>query len=588
MRNLLFSVLAIVILSGCSTQDTSPKNHPGLNHLFTEIAVYEKSVNPFSELASGKHPTGFPSVSHEEMQKSTQQFEAYLEKLNNIPTSELSHQEVISQSVMALKLNDIISDVKYNNHLIPFNAEGGFYNLITYYLGSLPFATTSDYEAYFNWLPKYADFINQNQGLMAEGIQQKVVAPKVIVNNMTNTIKPWASEDMEINPLARPLLKLDINASISESEKTELLNKGTDLLKNTVVPAYKELLAFTGNQYLAAAYDEVGISNVPDGKAYYEDRVRYYTTLDMTPDSIYNLGLQEVARIRTQMEAIIKDLEFEGDFGEFLTFLRTDEQFYPKTADELLHYAAWLSKRAEGILPRYFHTLYMMPFTVEPVPDDIAPTYTAGRYVQGIAAQQRPGIYWVNTYNLPSRKFYSLPALTLHEAVPGHHLQIMLAAESKTLDVPKFRNDYYISAFGEGWALYAEYLGEEMGMYPSPYDMFGKYTYEMWRACRLVVDVGLHYKGWTRDQARQYLADNTALSQHEIYTEIDRYIGWPGQAVSYKIGELVIKSLREEASEKLGDKFDLRKFHHVILKNGSVPLSVLTEEVEAYIEETAG
>ena len=283
------------------------------------------------------------------------------------------------------------------------------------------------------------------------------------------------------------------------------------------------------------------------------------------------------------MEEIIEEVAFNGSFADFLKFLRTDPQFYVQRPEELLRHAAWLSKKAEGQLPKLFSHLYTQPFTVEPVPDAIAPTYTGGRYVSGDKDQQKPGIYWVNTYKLSSRPLYTLPALTLHEAVPGHHLQIMLAAELE--DIPSFRNSFYISAFGEGWGLYAEYLGEEMGMYESPYERFGRYTYEMWRACRLVVDVGLHYKGWSRQQAVDYLAQNTALSLHEVNTEIDRYIGWPAQALSYKIGEITIKRLREQAREAMGEDFDLREFHRVILKNGSIPLNVLEKEVQLYMEE---
>src|SRR5690606_15119126 len=267
---------------------------------------------------------------------------------------------------------------------------------------------------------------------------------------------------------------------------------------------------------MEAAREHPVISFVPGGKEYYENRVRFYTTLPLTPDSVHQLGLQEVARIRASMDKIIQEVNFKGSFADFLNFLRTDPQFYAKTPQELLNYASWLSKKAEAGLPKLFDKLYSLPFTVEPVPDAIAPTYTGGRYVSGSWEGKRAGIYWVNTYDLKSRTLYTLPALTLHEAVPGHHLQIMLAAELK--DLPRFRTRYYISAFGEGWGLYSEYLGEEMGMYATPYDMFGRYTYEMWRACRLVVDTGIHYKGWTREQALNYLAENTALSIHEVTT----------------------------------------------------------------------
>jgi uncharacterized protein (DUF885 family) len=283
------------------------------------------------------------------------------------------------------------------------------------------------------------------------------------------------------------------------------------------------------------------------------------------------------------MEEIIKQLQFEGSFAEFLHFLRTDPQFYPKSGEALLHKAAWITKRIEGQLPYYFGKLPRMPLTVKPVPDALAPTYTTGRYSPGSYKNHKAGEYWVNTYKLESRPYYVLPSLSLHEGVPGHHLQIMLAAENEK--IADFRKTFYLSAFGEGWGLYAEYLGKEAGIYETLYEEFGALTYEMWRACRLVVDPGMHYMGWTRDQALRFMMDNTALSEHEVTTEIDRYIGWPGQAVSYKIGELKIRELRKRAESALGKRFDIRLFHDKILENGSVPLFTLDRIVEEFIDE---
>jgi len=281
------------------------------------------------------------------------------------------------------------------------------------------------------------------------------------------------------------------------------------------------------------------------------------------------------------MEEIIQEVEFNGNFADFLNFLRTDPQFYCDTPKCMLKEAAYLSKRIDGLLPNAFKKLPRLPYGVQPVPDAIAPKYTGGRYIPGSAANFKAGNYWVNTYDLKSRPLYVLPALTLHEAVPGHHLQISLAAEIK--DLPKFRQHTYLSCYGEGWALYCEYLGEELGMYSTPYERFGRLTYEMWRACRLVVDTGIHSKGWSREKALNYLVSNTALSLHECNTEIDRYIGWPGQALSYKIGELKIKELRKRAEDKLGEKFDLRAFHDLILSQGSVPLFILEDMVNDWI-----
>jgi len=303
----------------------------------------------------------------------------------------------------------------------------------------------------------------------------------------------------------------------------------------------------------------------------------------MTPDEVFAKGESEVARIKSEMLNVIAASGFKGNFADFIAFLRKDPQFYAKTPRELLYRATWLAKKMEGKLPQYFNTLPRMPFTVEEVPAAIAPNYTGGRYSEGSYETGKAGAYWVNTYKLESRPLYVLPSLTLHEAVPGHHLQIMLSRELK--NVPKFRENLYISAFGEGWGLYSEYLGIESGMYETAYENFGRLTYEMWRACRLVVDVGLHYKGWTRERAVDFMASNTALSMHEVNTEIDRYIGWPSQAVSYKIGELKIRELRKEAEKELGDTFEIKEFHDLILSYGSIKLSTLERIVKVWIME---
>jgi uncharacterized protein (DUF885 family) len=331
------------------------------------------------------------------------------------------------------------------------------------------------------------------------------------------------------------------------------------------------------------ARESLGASELPDGDEYYRAQIRHFTTLDLTAEEIHQTGLEEVARIRGEMEAIIAEVGFDGTFAEFLDFLRTDPRFYPKTAEELLKEAAFIAKTMDGKLPALFGTLPRLPYTVEPVPDDIAPKYTAGRYVGPPQGSTQPGRYWVNTYALDTRPLYNLEALSLHEAVPGHHLQGALNRELGEL--PEFRRFSYLSAFGEGWGLYSEWLGLEAGFYQDPYSDFGRLTYEMWRACRLVVDTGVHAKGWTRQQVLDYMAEHTALPLHEITTETDRYISWPGQALAYKLGEIEIRRLRRKAEEDLGTDFDVRAFHDAVLRNGSVPLPVLADSVEAYIAE---
>jgi uncharacterized protein (DUF885 family) len=334
-------------------------------------------------------------------------------------------------------------------------------------------------------------------------------------------------------------------------------------------------------EYIPGARPTTGASELPEGRAYYEHLVRHFTTLDVTPEQVHEIGLAEVKRIRAEMEQIVQQVAFQGSFPEFLEHLRTDPRFYAATPDELLMRAAWIAKRMDGKLPALFKTLPRQPYGIEPVPDHLAPKYTGGRYVGAPLAGRRGGYYWVNTHALENRPLYTLEALTLHEAVPGHHLQNALSKELEGL--PRFRRYGGISAYGEGWGLYSEWLGLEAGFYTDPYSNFGRLTYEMWRACRLVVDTGLHALGWTRQQTLDYLAANTALSRHEIRTETDRYISWPGQALAYKMGELKIKELRRKAEEALGPRFDVREFHDVILGSGPVPLPVLEQLVADWI-----
>ena len=364
-------------------------------------------------------------------------------------------------------------------------------------------------------------------------------------------------------------------SSIPAAEQARLRAAALAAIKQDVIPAYARLLDFMRDEYIPKARTDIAAEDLPDGKAFYQAQIREYTTLDMTPDAIHQLGLQQVAIIHQQMLETIRQTGFKGSFADFLHFLRTDPRFYAKTPDELLKDAAWIAKEVDGKVGDYIGRLPRRRFAIEPVPADLAPIYTGGR--------GGPGIYLVNTYDLPSRPLYSLTALTLHESAPGHALQMPLAAEHEGL--PDFRRYTYISAYGEGWALYSERLGVEMGMYDTPYDRFGYLSYQMWRACRLVVDTGIHHLGWTREQAQAFMRDHTALSEHEIETEVDRYIAWPGQALSYYLGEMAIVDARAKAEQALGERFDLRAFHDTVLSLGSVPLPVLQQRVDQFIAD---
>jgi len=369
-------------------------------------------------------------------------------------------------------------------------------------------------------------------------------------------------------------------AALDDASQTALKARASSVITEKVIPAYRELLTFMRKEYMHRARTSIAATAMPNGNAYYAAEIYEYTTLDSSPASIHQTGLAEVARIRAEMDAIREEVKFAGDLKAFFQHLRSDPQFYPKTAHELLAEASYFAKKIDGKLPQYFGALPRQPYGIAPVPTDIAPTYTTGRYV-GSNDPKQAGFYWVNTSKLDQRPLWAIPALTLHEATPGHHLQSALASEQG--EQPPFRRYAYISAYGEGWGLYSERLGIEMGIYETPYQQFGRLVYEMWRAARLVVDTGMHAQGWSREQALAFMRDNTALSEHEITTEIDRYISWPGQALAYKLGELKIRELRANVEQQLADKFDLRAFHDHVLALGSVPLSVLEDRVELWI-----
>jgi uncharacterized protein (DUF885 family) len=419
---------------------------------------------------------------------------------------------------------------------------------------------------------------------MRAGLKRGMTVPRATLEGYEGTMSAHVVADPSASVFWEPFVKFPAGVPAAEHER--LRRDGRAAVTDGAIAGYRELLDFFQKEYLPGARKTLGAWELPDGRAYYAQKIREFTTLELTPQEIHKTGLAEVARISAEMNAVMKEVGFQGDFAAFLTFLRSDPRFYAKTPEELLSKASRLAKRIDGKLPSMFKTLPRLPYTVEPVPTDIAPKYTTGRYVSAPQGSTMPGIYWVNTYKLEARPFYTLPALTLHEAVPGHHLQIALSRELDNL--PNFRRYSYLSAFGEGWGLYSEWLGIEAGMYADPYDNFGRLTYEMWRACRLVVDTGLHSMGWTRQQAIDYMATRTALPIHEVTTEVDRYISWPGQALAYKLGELKIKELRRRAETTLGTRFDVREFHDVVLGSGSVPLSVLEANVDRWIAMEKG
>lgn len=555
MRYLFLLLTCTILLSGYSQISDQDK-------LSVVITSYEARY-------AGLPDQSWPISSPKRRALVQHRLDSITQVLQTFTKTDLSESDRINLDMLQLIVDDELYQLKFESHLFPLNAEGGFLAGVIYSTQGTRIIDSLSLVKYITKLESLPAYFDSRMSDMQEGIEKGKVSPKLVVQNCIDLIDQFLNTPIEDNFF------------VQVTQDDLIISQVSIVTTTHVIPAYQKLKSFLKNTYLTAAPEAIGISSITDGKAYYEQRVRYFTTYDITPKEVYNTGLAEVARIKSEMQEIMDELEFKGSFAEFYNFLRTDPQFYCTTPQDLLDRAAWITTKAQGQLPKYFNILPRMPLDVTPVPSALAPNYTGGRYSPGSYKNNRAGQYWVNTYNLPSRPLYVLPALTLHEGVPGHHLQGMLAQEIE--DMPSFRRNTYLSAFGEGWGLYAEHLGQEMGIYTTPYEQFGRLTYEMWRACRLVVDPGMHYMGWSREKAYEYMASNTALSIHEVNTEINRYIGWPGQAVSYKMGELKIKGLRKIAEEKLGDKFDIREFHDVLLKNGSVPLQTLEEIITSWI-----
>ena len=505
--------------------------------------------------------------------------ENLLLKLSKIDASKLNENDNISYELLSFELHDIIAYYDFERFLNPLLSDSGFHSSLVYHVR--PVNNYKQIKNYLNKLNSIPQYVDQYLPLLRKGIEKGVSQPLIIFKGYESTYNDHITENYKSNYFYSPFNNLP--KDLSQIQKDSILIEAQKSIEKNVVPQFIKIKDFFENEYYPNTRNSIGVSETPNGLEFYQNRIDYYTTSKKyTADKIHEIGLTEVARIKKEMIKIIEELNFKGSFEKFFKFLRTDDQFYAKTPKELLMYARDISKRADAQLPRFFKTLPRKPYGVAPVPDAIAPKYTGGRYVGTSKNSVEPGYYWVNTYDLKSRTLYTIPALTVHEAVPGHHLQNALNNELGD-SIPQFRRNLYLSAYGEGWGLYTEFLADEMGIYTTPYEKFGKFTYEMWRACRLVVDTGIHTKGWSREQAVNYMSSNTALSLHEVNTEIDRYISWPGQALSYKIGELKIRELRSKAEDKLGQKFDIREFHEIILEYGTVTLSILEKRINNYI-----
>lgn len=504
-----------------------------------------------------------------------------LAALDRIRREELDGTAQVDYAIYRAQIESFIAGIELGSPEMPMNSDSAFWTDLALLPRMQPMRGAVDARRYIARLRAVPDYFAQHIELLEAGLASGRTLPRVILEGRDQPIADVAGlSDPTMSSYYEPMQRLP--ATIAPALAEELRQEARAAIREAVIPAYATLLNFMRERYLPGARKTLAAHELPNGRAWYRRQIIDFVTEDLSPEQIHQIGLDEVARIRKAMQQIVEELRFKGDFAAFLEFLRSDPQFYAKTPDELLAQAAWVAKRADGALPRYFGKLPRLPYGVQAVPDAIAPFYTGGRYVPPAEGSQEPGWYWVNTHDLKSRPLYTLPALTLHEAVPGHHLQGALAMEQGSQ--PPFRRYSYVSAYGEGWALYAEELGIEMGIYRTPYERFGQLTYAMWRACRLVVDTGIHAKGWTRQQAIDYMLANTALSAHEVRTEVDRYISWPGQALSYMIGMIRIRELRREAEAALGPGFDLRAFHDTVLETGSVPLPILSQHVRGWIE----
>ena len=590
----VISVFGVFLLVACGQQaipeksiEAAASNNPATQQLHTLFADEWRSRlagNPLfaSRMGVADYDDRLPDVSPEAQQRNLDNDVDFLARLDMIDRSTLTQGDQSNYDLFRFVVGHRATLAKHRQYRIPILSDAGFHMSVQRMYESMSFATPTDYEQYLSRLRALGPYFKQNIQNMRDGLEEGFTQPKVILEGIIPSISGAIVERPADSNFYSPFN--DIPEHFSDEDAGRLRDEAVTVIGDTVVPAYQEFLQFFSDEYMPGARDTLGAASLKNGKAYYEDLTRYFTTLDdATPEGIHELGLQEVARIRAEMEDIIRQVEFDGTFTEFIDFLRTDPQFYVDEPKQLLKEASYIAKKVDGQMPAFFRTMPRLPYGVQAVPDDIAPNYTTGRYWGAPIGGRRGGYYMVNTYALDKRPLYTLAALTVHEGVPGHHHQNALRQENE--GVPDFRRAFYPHAFGEGWGLYTEKLAIEMNIYVTPYDHFGRLSYEMWRAVRLVIDTGMHYKGWSREQAQNFLADNSALSLHNVRTEVDRYISWPGQALAYKMGELKILELRARAEQTLGDRFDIRDFHDAVLMTGGVPLDMLEQEIERFIED---
>ena len=586
------SIFLIFFISACQIDNSVNLDDGPQKQVIDENIRFEKYLSNqweqnlkdspiFASLLGNKNfNQDITSNSIEEFVKNKAKLNKDLINLNSFNYEKLNSDNKLNYKLKRIGLNNSIEAAQYPSYYMSLNQRGGVQSY--YETGDrLVYESKQDYEDWLIRLSKYADNIANTKTNVEEGLEKGYTQPQLVTRQVILQIDNILNSEIEDNPYLKIFLTAD-NSFFNEGEKEDLINRATLLIKSQIIPAYVDLNNFLKNTYLPNSRSSIGLNGVPEGDKWYEYAARYHTTTNLTPDEIHDIGLREVLRIRKEMEQIITDLEWDGDFKSFLNYLRTSPRFYYDNPEDLLNAYLIMAKSIDPLLPKIFKVFPRAPYGVIPIPAESAP-YTTTAYYNS-PAKGRSGYFYANLYKPESRPKYEIPVLTVHEAVPGHHFQISIAQELE--NVPTFRKYQSFTAFVEGWGLYSEELGEFMNLYDDPYDKFGQLTYDMWRAIRLVVDTGMHYKNWSRQEAIDLFVENTAKSKLDIENEVDRYIAWPGQALAYKIGQLKMLELRNKAEKELGDKYDIKDFHHELLKRGSLPLDILEDYINDWIEES--
>ncbi len=576
MNRLLISTLALLIsFNSFSSSDEDIR--------FLEIvdSEWQRSIdeNPLyaSYMGDKSSNQDWPDLSEKSLRIRQKKTRDVLEKIKNIDTEKLSEENKLNHRLFLYNYERSVRGQQFDSHLLVFGQRGGI-QLEHETAESLGFMSRQDYLDWIARLEKLPNYIEQHITLAKLGIERNVTAPKILMERVARQIELQLVDE----PIDSPFFNVFETIPANIEDRSEIREKAIEVISEDVIPAYHKFRDFFIDEYLPASRTTIGVSDLPNGKAWYENLARYHTSTELMPDEIHQIGLSEVKRIRTEMNKIIERVGWEGTFDEFLNFLRTDPQFYFETGEELLQAYLATSKKLDPKIVPLFKVLPRMPYGIKPIPIESAPDTTTAYYMRPSADGSRAGYYYVNLYKPEVRPKYEIEVLSVHEAVPGHHLQIALAMEIE--NIPNFRKYSGYTAYVEGWGLYSESLGYDMGLYQDPYSEFGALTYDMWRAVRLVVDTGMHYKGWSREQAIEFFKENAAKTEQDIINEVDRYLIMPGQALAYKIGQLKIMELKKKSKESLGEKYDIKEFHHVILGEGALPLDILEEKVDQYIE----